>query len=48
MILKIGFANWNILREKLFEAARPVLGLFLDMYDLHGVLDASRCRISYH
>ena len=36
MILKIDFANWHILREKLFEAARPILGLFLDMYNLRG------------
>ena len=32
--------------RKLFEAARPVLSLFLDMYDLHGFLYASKCRMS--
>ena len=33
--------------KKLVEAARPVLGMFLDMYDLHNVLDASRCRMPH-
>ena len=47
MVVKIGFSDWHILREKLFEVARPVLGMFLDMYDLYGVLDASRCRMSH-
>ena len=30
-----------------FEAARPVLGMFLDVYDLHGILDDSRYRMSH-
>ena len=47
MILKIGFADWHILREKSFEA-RPILVLFMDMYDLHAVLDASKCRMLHH
>ena len=47
MILKINFADWHVLREKSFEAARLVLGMFLYVYDLHGVLDASRCQISH-
>ena len=33
--------------KKMFEAARLVLGLFLDMYDLHGVLDASRYQMTH-
>ena len=37
----------HILREKLFEAARPVLGMCLDMYDLHGVIKANRCRMPH-
>ena len=32
MILKIGFDDWHILREKSFEATRPVLGMFLNVY----------------
>ena len=42
MILKINFSAWHIFHEKLFEAARPVLGMFLDVYDLHGILDVNR------
>ena len=30
-----------------FETARPVLDMFFDVYYLHGVLDASWCRMSY-
>ena len=47
MILKIGFANWHILREKSFKAARPILGMFPDMYNLHVILNASMCRMSH-
>ena len=43
--LKPSFIDLQILREKSFEVAKPVLGMFLDVYDMHDVLDASRCRI---
>ena len=46
-ISKSGFIYLYILLEKLFEAARPVLSVFLDVYDLHGVLDTSRCWMSH-
>ena len=42
--MKIGFTVWH-LREISYEASMPVLGMFLDVYNLHGVLDASRCRM---
>ena len=47
MILKIDFAIWHVLQGKLFEAVRPVLGMFFDVYNLHGVLDASSCRMPH-
>ena len=28
-----------------FEASRPVLDMIFDVYDLHGILDSSRCRM---
>ena len=31
------------LRRKSFEGVMPILGMFFDVYDLHGILDASRC-----
>ena len=31
-----------------FEAARPVLDMLFNMYDLHGVLDANRCQMPNH
>ena len=46
MILKISFADLHVLRGKSFEAARPILGMFFDVYDLHGILDA-RCWMSH-
>ena len=30
-----------------FEVARPIWDTFVDVYDLHGVLDARRCQMSY-
>ena len=42
MILKIDFAYWHLVRGKSFEIARPVLDMFFDVYDLHGILDASK------
>ena len=41
MISKTNLANWHVLRGKSFEAVRPILGMFFNVYDLHGVLDAS-------
>ena len=34
-------------KKKPFEAFRPVLDMFFDVYDLHGVLDASSCRMQH-
>ena len=48
MVVKIGFSDWHILREKSFEVAWLILGMFLDVYDLHRVLDSSRCRMSHY
>ena len=42
MILKTDFADWHILQEKMLEAARPILGMFFNVYNMHGVLDVSR------
>ena len=43
MILKISFADWHMLQGNPFEATRPAWDTFVNVYDLHGVLDASRC-----
>ena len=45
---EIRFSQLAHFTRKLFEAAWPVLGLFLDMYNLHEVLNASRCWMSHH
>ena len=47
MISKISFANWHMLRGNPFEAARPVWDTFVNVHDLYGVLDASRCQMSH-
>ena len=36
-----------MLRGNPFEVAKPVWGTFVDVYDLHGVLDASRCQMPH-
>ena len=35
-------------KENHFEATRPILDMFCDMYDLHGVLYANRYWIPHH
>ena len=42
-----GFVDWHILREKRFEAFRPVLDTLFYVYNLLGVLDTSKCRMSH-
>ena len=43
VILKLSFFNWYILRENCFETTRPNLDMLSNVYELHGVLDASKC-----
>ena len=45
MISKIGLSFDTFSEKNRFEAFRPVLDMFFDVYDLHGVLDASRCQM---
>ena len=47
MISKTGFTDLYVFRENCFEAASLVLDMSFDVYDLHGVLYASRCQMSY-
>ena len=48
MILKINFFDWYMLRENMFEAARPIWDTFVNVYGLHSVLDASRCQLPHY
>ena len=41
MISKTSFTDWHVYEKNYFEAARPVLDIFFDMYDMYDVLDAS-------
>ena len=48
IIFKPVFADYRVLRENGFEAVRHDLNTIFDIYTLHGVLDASRCRMPHH
>ena len=48
MVSKIGLSIDTFYEKNRFEASRPVLDMFFDMYDLHGVLDYRRYRMQHH
>ena len=45
MISKISLSIDMFYEKNHFEAFRPVLDMSFNVYDLHGILDASRCRM---
>ena len=43
MISKIGLSIDTFYEKNRFEASRPILDMFFDVYDLYGILDTSKC-----
>ena len=49
MISKINFADWYVLQGKSFEVARPILGMFFNVYNqqvFQTLVGAECCTVS--